>query len=239
MHVFFVEVLSGQDDVVFLGADDSRHCIKVLRLRVGDAVRLLDGKGQACVGLIEQANYRRCGIRVRDCHYFSKPAENVHIALAPTKNAARLGWFVEKAVELGAGEISFFCGQYSERRVLKIERLRRLAVSALKQSVQYYLPKINPLCSFEAFLERVGAESALFIAHTEACGASHLFKFVASGRENCVLIGPEGGFSEAELGRAVAQGAKPVSLGGVRLRTETAALAALHTLKLACLLRAD
>ena len=208
-----------------LDAEESRHAVRVLRLRAGDAIHVTDGWGNLYQCRIVQADDRACVVEVAE-QEFSIPnsQSSIHLAVAPTKNPARMEWLVEKAVEIGVGEITLLQCDHSERTFLKTERLEKLAVSAMKQSLHLMLPHINPAVSLR---EWVGAQAngQKFIAHCEADKPRMpLAAALQPGMDAVVLIGPEGDFSEEEIALALDCGFTPVSLGPSRLRTETAAL---------------
>lgn len=232
MHLFYQP-----DPVSYLAEDDSRHAIKTLRLGVGDSIAVTDGYGNRHMAVITQADARRCVFRITETHQTLPRPFSVRICVAPTKNIDRIEWFVEKAVEVGIERISFFIGQHSERRVLKRERLEKIAGAAMKQSLQSFLPRMDEATSFTELLKTVGEESdplreeQRFIAHLPADEpAVHLAKQATPGHHYTVLIGPEGDFADKEIQQAVAAGFQLVTLGPNRLRTETAALTACQLL---------
>ena len=238
MHLFYQPIRSaGAVDspggsISFLGEDDSRHAIKTLRLAVGDDIAVTDGHGNHYSAVITVADARRCAFRVVDAHRMPSRPFSIRVCVAPTKNLDRIEWFVEKAVEIGIERISFFIGQHSERRVLKLERLEKIAVAAMKQSLQSYLPQLDEAISFSHLLKTV-EENQRFIAHlpsSEGEPPVHLAKQATPAGQYVVLIGPEGDFSELELQQALAAGFQMVTLGSTRLRTETAALTACQLL---------
>ena len=156
---------------------------------------------------------------------------HLHIAMAPTKNMDRTEWFAEKATEIGFDELTFLSCRFSERRVIKTERIRKILISAIKQSLKARLPLLNEMTDFHTFI-RQPFNGQKFIAHCYE-GEKPLLKDVLKrGQDALVLIGPEGDFSEEEVKAAVEQGFQPISLGRSRLRTETAALVACHILNL-------
>jgi len=238
MHLFYLPSLSlgsrvdtsQVDSVTYLTEDDSRHAVKTLRLGVGDAIAVTDGHGNRFAGVITQADARRCAFRITDVQTTTPRPFSVHICVAPTKNNDRIEWFVEKAVEVGIEKISFFWGKHSERRVLKLERLEKIAVAAMKQSLQSYLPQLNEAVSFGELLETV-PNTQRFIAHLRAGEMpTNLVNAAKPGGEYTVLIGPEGDFAEREIEQAISAGFQLVTLGPNRLRTETAALTACQIL---------
>jgi 16S rRNA (uracil1498-N3)-methyltransferase len=211
-----------------LSEEESKHAVRVLRLAAGDAVELIDGQGGRYTAAIADANPKRCQLRITH-HETSPPrAYFTHVAVAPTKNLDRMEWFVEKAVEVGIERITFLRCARSERRELKLERLEKIAISALKQSGQAWLPQLDEMTDFAAFVAEVTPETT-FIAHLEEGERTALAQVAGTGPACCVLIGPEGDFTPTEIALALEKGIRPVTLGASRLRTETAALAAVFT----------
>ena len=215
-----------------LSEEESRHCVKVLRRKVGDRIVIVDGKGLKVQAEITEANPKKCQFRILDKEQQAPPVHKIHIAVAPTKNQDRTEWFLEKAVEIGIQTIDFYFGTHSERKKLNLDRLEKKAVSAMKQSGQAFLPEINIYKNLSALLNsRTGIQDK-FIAYVDFSNTSHLADLATKNQSAIVLIGPEGDFSEDELQLALDNGYRKVSLGGNRLRTETAALAACHILNL-------
>lgn len=216
-----------------LPEDEAGHCIRVLRLREGDELLLSDGGGKFYDAVISSISGKHCYISVNPG--VAQPQlwkGRLSIGIAPTKLMERNEWFVEKAVELGINEIAFLKTDHSERDVVKIERVEKIAVAAMKQSQKALLPDIVPVTPFREFV-RAGFDGDCYIAHCEPGEKRHLMDLLVPGRNARVLIGPEGDFSPAEIKLALECGYKPVSLGESRLRTETAALAAVHMMGLA------
>ncbi|WP_338870443.1 16S rRNA (uracil(1498)-N(3))-methyltransferase [Spirosoma sp. SC4-14] len=225
MHLFYQP-----DPVAYLTEDDSRHAIKTLRLGVGSIIAVTDGHGNQHSVVITQADSRRCTFRIVDTQTTPSRSFSIRICVAPTKNLDRIEWFIEKAVEVGIERISFFFGQHSERRVLKLERLEKIAIAAMKQSLQSYLPRLDEAVPFAELLKTVDEEQR-FIAHLpENESVANLAKVARPASPYTVLIGPEGDFSEKEIKQAVEAGFLMVTLGDNRLRTETAALTACQLL---------
>lgn len=209
----------------FLDIDDSRHCVKVLRKTAKDVIHVVDGAGGLYTCEITKANEKKCELKIVSAERdFQKRDGYLHIAIAPTKNADRLEWFIEKAVEIGIDEISLILTKHSERRQQKTERLEKIVISAMKQSLKAYLPKINELVSFEKFLKSVTQEQK-FLAHLTV-ESKPLVSLLKPGTPHCILVGPEGDFSADEIELAKQEGFQWVTLGNARLRTETAGLVA-------------
>ncbi len=221
------DLLPGQPTYT-LAEDESKHAVRVLRLAPGDTVTLVDGRGTIYSAAITEANPKRCALHIASHQLIAPRPTYTHVAVAPTKNLDRMEWLVEKAVEVGIERLTFLRCTRSERRELKLERLEKIAISALKQSGQAYLPQLDGLIDFEKLLASLDPTTT-FIAHLEAGERTALAQVVATAPRCCVLIGPEGDFTPAEIALALGRGVRPVTLGASRLRTETAALAAVFT----------
>lgn len=216
----------------FLPEEEARHCIKVMRLGPGDTIQVTDGRGNLFTAQIASTDIKKCRLTVTATQAeFGKRPYYIHLAIAPTKNADRTEWLVEKCVELGIDEISFIACERSERRVFKTDRLEKIAISAMKQSLKAYMPLIHEVVPFRQFIEKT-VDGQKFIAHLEEGRRELLQKAAARHNTYCLLIGPEGDFSPGEISMAIEKGYLPVSLGESRLRTETAGMAACHILHL-------
>lgn len=213
-----------------LPSEEAQHCVRVLRLKEDDEVLLTDGKGFFYKAEITQAHPKHCFVNIIET--IQQPAIwnfKVHIAVAPTKNMDRMEWFVEKVAEIGIDEITCLSTRFSERKEIKTARLDKILVSAMKQSQKATLPLLNGMTPFKTLIN-TPFEGRKFIAHCND-GEKRLMKDLYKKGENAlILIGPEGDFSPEEVSAALAQGFEPISLGDSRLRTETAALTACHTL---------
>jgi 16S rRNA (uracil1498-N3)-methyltransferase len=214
-----------------LDEQESRHAIKVLRLQVGDKIRLIDGKGGLFLGLIEQAHPKHCEIRVLEQLEQQERSFHLHIAIAPTKNMDRIEFFVEKATEIGIDRITPLLCSHSERKIIKKERLIKVAIAAAKQSVKARIPQIDDIVTFDAFIKTNKSELC-FIAHCEEEKKIQLKTAYTVAQNALILIGPEGDFSHPEIELASQHGFQAVALGNERLRTETAGLVACHTINL-------
>lgn len=231
MHLFYTPDIAGNHYT--LSEDESKHAVRVLRLTAGETVQLVDGKGGLYEAKVTDPNPKRCQLEILKTETeFGKKPFRIHIAVAPTKNLDRMEWFVEKAVEIGVDEISFLKCARSERKELKLDRLEKIAVSAMKQSLKAYLPQLNELTPYRTFIASLPGVSETYIAHLEEGNRVDLKQIETSGKNYCILIGPEGDFTPEEIEMALVKGIKPVTLGESRLRTETAALVACHTLNL-------
>jgi len=211
----------------FLPEDESQHAIKVLRLQAGDHIEIIDGKGGFYKAEIVFPHHKRCEIRVLEKLAEShKRPYNLHIAIAPTKNIERLEWFAEKATEIGIDEITPVICRFSERKKVRHDRLEKILISAMKQSLSAYLPKLNEQCTFDEFLKRT-ISGQRFIAHChDEESKKQLSSLYIPKQDVTVLIGPEGDFSPEEVENAMKSGFTSVSLGNSRLRTETAGVVA-------------
>ena len=216
-----------------LDEQESLHAVKVLRLKKGDKIFLTDGIGGFFEMEIVNPHPKRCELKILSEKPFSIKDQKhyIHIAMAPAKNNERNEWFLEKAIEFGVDEISFLICNHSERKVINMERMEKLAVVAMKQSLKAKLPKLNPVLPFKEFMSKAGSVTK-FIAHLEEGEKKSLFNAAIPNTSCLVAIGPEGDFSPEEINLAFKNDFQPVSLGKSRLRTETAALAACHILNL-------
>lgn len=224
MNVFYAP--SADQGFAVLNDEESRHCVKVLRMRPGEEVFLADGKGGWFRGELTEADPRACLVQIRETwsDYRKRPVR-LHIAVAPTKQSDRLEWFLEKATECGIDEVTPVICEKSERTVLKPQRLEKILLTAMKQSLRAYLPRLNPVRRLADFLGS-DFQGEKFVAHCREGEKQGLLHACTPGKDAVVLIGPEGDFTAGELGQALARGYHPVSMGPHRLRTETAALTA-------------
>lgn len=221
MHLFYTPHFQG--DLVELEEQESKHAIRVLRLVRGDQVILVDGRGGWYEADISDDHPKRCKIQVRSCTPDYRPLPYaLHLAVAPTKNLDRFEWFLEKATEIGITEITPLICERSERRQVKLERLEKILVSAMKQSLKAFLPKLNSPVALEEFLKE-DRQGTLGIAHCYPLERKGIKELENSGNYT-LLVGPEGDFTEEEVSGAQLAGFQPFHLGDSRLRTETAAL---------------
>lgn len=229
MHVFYTPDI---DTCPELPEEEAGHCLRVLRLGVGDEVMLTDGKGFFYKAVISVATGKRCQVKVVEKIEQEKFWKgHLHLAMAPTKNMDRIEWFAEKATEIGFDELSFLNCRFSERKVIKTERIEKIVVSAMKQSLKARKPIVNEMTDFAKFMQR-DFQGQKFIAHCYEGEKPLLKEVLKPGEDALVLIGPEGDFSPEEVQKAEALGFQPISLGKSRLRTETAALVAVHMMNL-------
>ncbi|MEI6555979.1 MAG: 16S rRNA (uracil(1498)-N(3))-methyltransferase [Paludibacter sp.] len=226
MTLFYCPTIS---TAAVLSEEESQHAVKVLRLQVGDEILVVDGIGGFYKARITNPHPKHCGFEIVESQNDSgKRDYKLHIAIAPTKNIERLEWFIEKATEIGIDEITPIVCRFSERKIVKEERLEKIIVSAAKQSVKALFPRLNPLCTFDELLKTQSA-SQKFIAHCYNEEKKLLQTEIQKSKDNLILIGPEGDFSKEEVEKAISLGFVPVSLGESRLRTETAGVFACST----------
>ena len=231
MQLFYVPNISG--DEILLNETESKHAIRVLRLQNGNRVQVIDGTGGFYEAEITDANQKKCRLSVLKSQLeFGKKDFHLHIAIAPTKNIDRFEWFLEKATEIGIGEITPLLTSHSERKTINIERLEKILVSAMKQSLKAYLPKLNEITPIKHLIVNNKSKSK-YIAYCDDIQKIHLKDAVIRGQDTLILIGPEGDFSPEEVNLAVENGFKVVSLGTARLRTETAGIIACNIVNLA------
>lgn len=234
IRFFYDPQISGE-----LPEDEAKHATRVLRLSAGDELLLMDGNGIFFRAEITVADNHRCLYRILEDMPQERAWEgHIHLAMAPTKLNDRVEWFAEKATEIGMDELSFLDCRFSERRIIKCERIDKILISAVKQSHKAWKPVLNEMTSFERFVkaERKGDK---FICHCydqedieEGTEKPFLMDVLKRGVASTVLIGPEGDFSVDEVKLALHHGYRSVSLGTSRLRTETAALVAVHMMQL-------
>jgi 16S rRNA (uracil1498-N3)-methyltransferase len=226
VQLFYIPNISGNK--VVLNETESKHAIRVLRLTVGNQVQLIDGVGGFYEAQISDAHHKRCKLVITNSiNKFEKRNFNLHIAVAPTKNIDRFEWFLEKCTEIGIDEITPLLSEHSERKVIKPERLIKILVAAMKQSLKAYLPKLNSITNFTDLISGSKYQNK-YIAHCNNGDKVHLKDCVRKNENTLILIGPEGDFSPEEVKQAKENGFKEISLGKARLRTETAGIVACH-----------
>jgi len=223
MHIFYTPDIT--QNTYTLNEEESKHCVRVLRLPIGALVNLVDGKGGFYTAEIISDNPKKVTLKILNVETgFHKRNHYLHIAVAPTKNIDRIEWFLEKATELGIDEITPIITDRSERRVVKEDRLNKVITSAVKQSIKAYHPKLNDAVSYDAFM-KASFEGDLLIAHCiDNEEKKYISNLVKPHGKYLILIGPEGDFTPEEVSLALNKGFKALTLGENRLRTETAAL---------------
>ena len=211
-----------------LNEEESSHAVRVLRLKAGDEITLVDGQGGRYSARIAEAHPKRCGIEIAEqqAEYGKRPYR-LHIGIAPTKNIDRFEWFIEKATEIGIDEITPLLCERSERKHVNTERLQRVMIAAMKQSQKAYLPQLNEMTTFGKWLE-IPKQGNCYIAHCNDGNRQMLKTAYRPGQDATIAIGPEGDFSLEEVTQALGYGFKEITLGTSRLRTETAGVAACH-----------
>jgi 16S rRNA (uracil1498-N3)-methyltransferase len=229
MQIFYAPDISG--DSYTLDETESKHIIRVLRMARGSSVRLIDGRGNLYDGMIENPDQKKCIITITGIKKdFEKKNYKLHIAISPIKNPDRFEWFIEKSVEIGIDEITPLICRNTEKHGVKPERINNIIISAMKQSLKATQTILNPAVNFDAFINS-GDTGLRMIAHcNESFHRDKITDICSKGENALILIGPEGDFSEAEIKEASVKGFKQVHLGTSRLRTETAGIAACHSI---------
>ena len=226
MQLFYTPDIDAASITYYLSEEESKHCIRVLRLQAGDQVQLIDGKGNFYTAAIIDPHPKRTQLNIISVQQdFHNRNHYLHIAIAPTKNIERLEWFLEKATEIGIDEVSLIVTHHSERKEAKTERLNKIITSAVKQSLKAYHPILNEVIGFNKFLSQP-FDGQKFIAHCASGDKLQLRDAIKPHGRYLILIGPEGDFSEKEIAEALQSDYKAITLGTSRLRTETAALEA-------------
>ena len=225
MHIFFTPDIT--QNTYTLNEEESKHCVRVLRLPVGSLVNLVDGVGGMYIAEIVSDHPKKVNLKILEVEReYQKRNHYLHIAVSPTKNIDRLEWFLEKATELGIDEITPIISDRSERKVVKDDRLTKVITSAVKQSIKAYHPKLNEAVALGSFLKQPFNGDKLIAHCINNDGKEFIANLVKPHRHYLILIGPEGDFSSDEVNLALNTGYKAITLGSNRLRTETAALAA-------------
>src|SRR5690554_3674407 len=229
MQLFYHPDLENNTSEFTFPTDESRHITKVLRKSLHDVLQITNGRGGLFQAKIIVADHKRCTARVISARAYPPLPYRLHMVVAPTKLNDRFEWFLEKATEIGVHEITPILCDRSERKAIKMERMEKVVLSAMKQSLRTYLPKLNTAISFKDYMD-LPKEGDLFIAHCEKDRKKELFHSLRPKQDTVILIGPEGDFSMAEIDSALHHGFKAVALGETRLRTETAAIVACTTI---------
>lgn len=228
-YFYLPELSAGK---LHLSKNESRHCIRSMRYQINDTITLVDGNGKSAQARILNNNPEKCEIEINEINTHDRGvSQQIHIAIAPTKNIKRFEWFMEKAMEIGVGKITPIICQNSERRTLNTDRLKQKVVTALKQSLQIFLVEMNEPISFHEFISQ-NDEKGKFICHLNNDTIPGFKDFILEKNGYKIMIGPEGGFTEEEIRLAESHHFKTVSLGNKRYRTETAGILACHTINL-------
>ena len=228
MQLFYNSNINENTSQFTFTKDESKHIAKVLRKKTGDTLFITNGKGWLFKAQIEVADLKNCMVSIVSKTFQESKPYQVHLAVAPTKMNDRYEWFLEKATEIGIDSITPIICDHSERKVIKLERFEKIVQSAMKQSLHYYLPKLNEAISYTDFIKQ-NHQGQLFIAHCEDTKKQSLKSQLKSKTDVTILIGPEGDFSVKEIAMALEHQFIPVTLGETRLRTETAAVVACHS----------
>lgn len=228
MQLFYNPKINELTEDFSFDKEESKHIIKVLRKKDGDILYVTNGLGFLFKTEITLASDSKCTVKILSFEKKEAPKFHLHLAVAPTKMNDRYEWFLEKATEIGIQEITPIICDRSERKVINNERFDKIILSAMKQSNELYLPKLNEAISFKEFIKRKN-EGAQLIAHCEETDKKTLKSVLKTNENVTLLIGPEGDFSEKEIALALDNNYNPVSLGNTRLRTETAAIVACHS----------
>ena len=231
MQLFYNPRLDQSVSQFTFDEEESKHIVKVLRKKEGDLLHITNGKGFLFKAKILFAATKKCTVQIEETNKKHQKRYWFHLVVAPTKMNDRFEWFLEKATEIGVHEITPIICDNSERKIIKHERMQKVIQSAMKQSLQTYLPKLNEAISYSDFISK-NHKGLLFIAHCEDEEKSDLKRRVAPDKDITILIGPEGDFSKTEISTAYEQGFLPISLGENRLRTETAAIVACTTINM-------
>jgi len=231
MQLFYSPDINSECKEYTFSKEESKHIVRVLRKKEGETLHITNGKRFLFTVEITIADAKKCLVQINAIKQIENHNYNLHIAIAPTKMNDRMEWFLEKATEIGVDEITpIFCDN-SERKIIKKERFEKIIQSAMKQSLQMQLPKLNEAISFKEFVNQ-DFTGQLFIAHCEEQQKKQLHSQATRKGNYTILIGPEGDFSINEIKLALSKNFAPVALGNTRLRTETAGIAACHTVAL-------
>jgi len=230
MQLFYNPNISEHTQDITFDKEESRHIIKVLRMKEGDSFKITNGKGSFFDAEITKANPKGCLVKILSEEKQKPLPYQLHLAVAPTKLNDRYEWFLEKATEIGISEITPIICDHSERKIIKPERYEKILQSAMKQSLKAYLPILNEAGSLKDFLNSENnSDSKKYIAHCEETDKKSLKSVMLPNKKIIILIGPEGDFSSEEIALSKKSGYIPVTLGESRLRTETAAIVACHS----------
>lgn len=230
MQLFYNPNISENSKEISFDKEESKHIVKVLRMKDGDVFKITNGKGSFFDAEIINANPKSCVVKIISEEKQPPLPYQLHLAVAPTKLNDRYEWFLEKATEIGVSEITPIICEHSERKTIKPERYEKILQSAIKQSLKAYLPILNEAVSFKDFIDNINtSEDLKFIAHCEETDKKSLKSVLLPNQKITILIGPEGDFSSEEITLAKQNNFTPVSLGKSRLRTETAAVVACHS----------
>jgi len=228
MQLFYNPEITEESSQIVFSKEESNHIVKVLRKQVGDKLQITNGKGWLFNAEISIPNIKKCIATIVSKEKQQQRLIKLHVAVAPTKMNDRYEWFLEKATEIGIETITPIICDHSERKIIKPERFEKIIQSAMKQSLNCYLPKLNDPIPFKEFIKQ-DFSGQRFIAHCEESKRKSFKSELTANHNVTILIGPEGDFSVKEIEIAIANKFIPVTLGETRLRTETAAIVACHS----------
>ncbi|EDP96305.1 16S rRNA (uracil(1498)-N(3))-methyltransferase [Kordia algicida OT-1] len=228
MQLFYTPEITSETKNYTFSKEESRHIVRVLRKKEDDILHITNGKGYIFSAIITVADQKNCMVKIQSFEFQPQKSYKLHLAVAPTKMNDRYEWFLEKATEIGIDTITPIICDHSERKVIKAERFEKIIQSATKQSLSAYFPKLKPAISFSNFIS-THTDEQLFIAHCEENEKQSLKEALKIQKDVTILIGPEGDFSTKEIQLALDHNYIPVTLGETRLRTETAAIVACHS----------
>lgn len=213
-----------------LPESDSQHCVRVLRMKEGDMIEIIDGKGSRYTCRLVDAHSKKAKVEIIEKTALPLSwTNNISIAVAPTKHLDRMEWMVEKLTEIGVNNIIPILCRYSERKEIKVERLEKIAISAMKQSLKANLPTISPMIPIKKLIETYNLSQKYIAYCDKTIPRKLLSKEYKANQDSIILIGPEGDFDSEEIKMAIENNYTPISLGDNRLRTETAAVVACDT----------
>jgi len=221
MDIFYSNNIN--NNFIELSASESHHCAKVMRKKKGDLLTVLDGKGSKYTAIIIKADKKNILLEIKTIDRVPNTGIGLHLIISPTKSHDRIDWLVEKSTELGIQKISFMNCDRTERKKINLDRIKRISISAIKQSGQLYAPEINNILSYKQIIDDI-SEDQRFIAHLEKDKKKHLRSIYNKSKNCCILIGPEGDFTIDEINLAKENNFHSITLGENTLRTETAGL---------------
>ena len=230
MQQFYLSSLSKNDTEIHFDKTESKHLSRVLRKKVGDTIAITNGLGCRFTATLTSVDHKTCKAAIVRCEEIKADSYHLHIFIAPTKSNDRMDWFVEKATEIGVHAITPIICQRSDRKVVKQERLQKIAIAAMKQSLRTYLPIIHPACDFSTSLNEVKGKS--YIAHCQNTKKVAIEGLGFKDKHISIFIGPEGDFTHEEIQAAADANVNALTLGEKRFRTETAGIIACHSISL-------
>ena len=228
MQLFYNSEINVNDNDLIISDSEHHHITKVLRKKINNKVFLTNGKGYLFETVISEINSKHTHLNIINSNKKPPMDYSLNIAIAPTKKIDRFEWFLEKVIEIGVSSVTPLICKYNERKSLNYARLNKIALSAMKQSLQTYLPKIEPIVTIKEYIESNQCKQK-YIAHCKNSKKAHLSKIIKRKTNSSIIIGPEGGFTDDEISLAMEYNFIPVSLGNNRLRTETAGITSCHT----------